>query len=253
MALVAGSRPLAAQTSAGSLNLYVVPECRVCRAGEPLFFSFHLAAAERAPLRVQSSVFEIADAAGGVVFSDRNLYFLPQGDELPLGSTGGTYASSKLDERLRKLGAGDYSVRWGVNDHWSNRAAFTISASDDPEVPLTIEALQFNDSESQAPAAFMAYLVNTGAGTIGLPGALMRSQVMIDGISYERKATMWAGPGDLEPGGSWGVVLELDEYGRPDARPVAAGVHEVQLRMGGELSNKLRLVIPRATSFSMRP
>jgi hypothetical protein len=49
------------------------------------------------------------------------------------------------------------------------------------------------------------------------------------------------------------VVLELAEYGSADARSVAAGVHEVQLMMGGELSNKLLLVIPRTTSFSVRP
>jgi hypothetical protein len=255
MAVMAGGLPLTAQPPADSLNLRIVPECRVCRAGHPLFFFYHLATPKTAPLTVRNSAFEVADGAGSVVFSAKGLDSPLRDEVLKWGNIAGSYASAELEKKLEKLGAGDYSVRWDVNDHWSNRAAFTISAGDNPEVPLTIEALQFDDSDSEreAPAAFIAYLVNTGADTLGLPGALMGSQVMIDGISYRRKGIKWGGPGDLAPGGSWGVVLELAEYGSADARSVAAGVHEVQLMMGGELSNKLLLVIPRTTSFSMRP
>jgi hypothetical protein len=126
----------------------------------------------------------------------------------------------------------------------SNTARFRLSRLVEARVALVIQPLLRHGKTMPLPE-LLAHFTNTGAASLGLPGLWEGSSLIVDGVAYHRSGWTWCGTADLGRGGSWGVDVQLGEYGSPGHCAVRAGRHQVQFVMGGMRSNVITVQIAR--------
>jgi len=220
MAAVFGSLWLAQPAHALDVVLRLVPTCRVCTAGRDIGIHWSLTTPDGAPVVVGASLLELTDESGNRVFTVENPFSLQPGERLPQGNVSGNVVGDALRKELAKLEAGEYRARWLTEGRSSNTARFTVTSDPGDVAPLTIEPLLLESGDA-GDAELVAYFVNTGGETIELAGTWGASRVLIDGVPYTRAMTTWCGTSSLGPGGSWGVVVDLDSYCCRLNRPAA--------------------------------
>jgi hypothetical protein len=232
---------------AASSEIRIIPYCRYCLSVEEVGLSSEITRLQGESFMVISSRLILMDEHGRVLASIDD----PYGDngKAISGRSASGVTAVRFQTVLSGLPVGSYMAVFKLNELSSNAVRITVSP--DRQVPIdhrggcqgSVQIKSVVDAQG-VPVSnqFLAHYRNEGTESAFLPSVWGGSCLLVDGEPHQLGGWRgWGGSTNLEPGKSWGSIVDLRSFVSADQKAIMPGEHEVQYVLGGCWSNVIHI------------